>query len=125
MDSSTCLYSTSKHSYSINLDALATRLLKLGLPTQGQVELKLCVRTENLAKTTLLHENDLKDSLFRQHYKNNQLVTRIQYSNEPFLGEEYKMAFRAIEGNLIFFPPPGETDNQKGVTLTLDSKLTQ
>lgn len=87
--------------YTINAKQLAERLLSSGLPTKGQVEIKLCIRQNAMSDTDLLISvESLKENLLKMNYLNLELLIRIERSSEPFPGEISKFAYHSIGGSV-------------------------
>lgn len=94
--------SSSKQAHSITIDELAHRLLSLGLPSQGVIEIKLCIKCQK-ESNELITDELLKQSLLNLKYDNPNLVVRTQYSHEPFPGECKKLAYRTLSGTVDLF----------------------
>lgn len=98
---------------SIDMDELVHRILKLGLPTQRPVELKLCLKCEKEESSQFITNEFMKYCFRRLDYNNPELVLRIQYSHEPFPGEETKkLAYRHITGAFNFFEEAANKTDQ-------------
>lgn len=87
---------------SISLEVLLTRLLRLNLPQEREVTLKLCVQQTRNDTLFDVGPNLIKSTLNTLGYVNPNLVLNMQCSSAPFISSTAaKTSYRVVRGSFF------------------------